>query len=73
MFMSRDQIAELSHNINIHNTSYEKLKESIYLETTVTNQNFIQEEIKSRLKSGNAFYHSVQNILTSSIYPKIKD
>jgi len=29
--------------------------------------NSIQEEIKSRLKSGNACYHSVQNILSSSL------
>ena len=34
---------------------------------TVTNQNSIQEQIKSRLKSGNACYHSVQNILSSSL------
>jgi hypothetical protein len=40
-------------------------KSSKYLETTVTNQNSIQEEIKSILKSGNAFYHSVQNLLSS--------
>jgi hypothetical protein len=32
-----------------------------YLGTTVTNQNLIHEEIKRRLKSGNACYHSVQN------------
>ena len=25
----------------------------------LTNQNYIQEEIKSRLKSGNACYHSM--------------
>jgi hypothetical protein len=30
--------------------------------TTVTNQNLIQEEIKRRLNSGNACYHSVQNL-----------
>ena len=34
--------------------------------TTVTNQNSIQEEIKSRFKSGNAYCHSVQNLLSSS-------
>jgi hypothetical protein len=28
-----------------------------YLGTTVTNQNFIQEETKRRLNSGNACYH----------------
>ena len=30
------------------------------------NQNSIQEEMKSRLKSGNTCCHSVQNILSSS-------
>jgi len=38
--------------------------------TTLTNQNSIQEEIKSRLKSGNACYHSVQNRLSSSLILK---
>ena len=38
-----------------------------YLGKTLTNQNFIQQEIKSRLNSGNACYHSVQNILSSSL------
>ena len=37
---------------------------------TLTNQNSIQEEIKSRLKSGNACYHSVQNLLSSSLLSK---
>jgi hypothetical protein len=32
-----------------------------------SNQNSIQEEIKSRLESGNACYHSVQNILCSGL------
>jgi hypothetical protein len=30
------------------------------------NQNYIQEEIKNRMKSGNACYHLVQNLLSSS-------
>jgi len=34
-----------------------------YLGTTLTNQNSIVREIKSRLRSGNACYHSVQNLL----------
>ena len=40
------------------------------LGTTLTNQNSIQEEIKSRLKLGNACYHSVQNLLSSSLLSK---
>ena len=34
---------------------------------TLTNQNSIQEEIQNRLKSGNACYHSVQNLLSSNL------
>jgi len=37
---------------------------------TLTNQNSVQEEIKSRLKSQNACYHSVQNLLSSSLQSK---
>jgi hypothetical protein len=39
--------------------------------TTVTIQNWIQEEIRRRLNSGNAFCHSVQNLLSSSLLSKI--
>jgi hypothetical protein len=38
--------------------------------TTITNQNLIQEEIKRRLNSGNACYHSVQNPLSSRLLSK---
>jgi hypothetical protein len=41
-----------------------------YLGTTVTDQNLIQEEIKRRLNSGNACYHSVQNLLSSRLLSK---
>jgi hypothetical protein len=41
-----------------------------YLGTTVTNQNLIQEEIKGRLNSCNACYHSVQNLLSSHLLSK---
>jgi hypothetical protein len=40
------------------------------LGTTLTNQNSVQEEIKSRLKSGNDCYHLVQNLLSSSLLSK---
>jgi len=36
----------------------------------LTNQNSIQEEIKSKLKSKNAYYRSMQNILSSSLLSK---
>ena len=41
-----------------------------YLGTNLTNKNSVPEEIKNRLKSGNAFYHSVQNLLSSSLLSK---
>jgi len=41
-----------------------------YLGTTLTHQNSIAEEIKSRLRSGNACYHSVQNLLSSGLLSK---
>jgi len=37
------------------------------LRITLPNENSIQEEIKSRLKTGNACYHLVQNRLSSSL------
>jgi hypothetical protein len=37
---------------------------------SVRNQNLIQEEIKRRLNSGNACYHSVQNLLSSQLLSK---
>jgi hypothetical protein len=38
-----------------------------YLGMTVANRNLIQEEIKRRMNSGNACYHSVQNVLSSRL------
>jgi len=46
------------------------VEEFKYLGTTLTNQNSIQEEIKSKLKLGNACYYSVQNLLSSSFLSK---
>jgi len=46
------------------------VEEFKYLETTLTNQNSIQEEIKSRPKSANACYCLVQNHLSSSLLSK---
>jgi hypothetical protein len=39
-------------------------------EKTLTCQNLIQEEIKKRLNSGNACYHSVKNIVSSCLLSK---
>jgi hypothetical protein len=50
--------------------SFVKVEQSKYLGTNLMNQNSIQEEIKSRMKSGNAWYHSVQNLLHFSLLSK---
>jgi len=70
MIMSRDQNAWRSHSMKIDNSSIERVEEFKYLGTTLTNQNSIQEEIKSRLKLGNACYYSVQNLLFSGLLSK---
>ena len=55
MVMSADQNAGRSHDIKIDNSSMERAEQFKYLVRALTNKNFIQEETKSRLKSGNAF------------------
>jgi hypothetical protein len=67
MIMSRDQNAGRSHSVKIDNSSIERVEEFKYLGTTLTNQNSIQDEVKSRLKLGNACYWSVQNLLSSRL------
>jgi len=68
--MSRDQNAGRSHNIKTNNNPFESVEQFKYLGTTLTNQNSIQAENTSRLKSGNACYHSVRNLLSSSLLSK---
>ena len=59
MVMSRGETAGLSHTMKADNSSIERVEEFKYLGMTLTNQNSIHEEFKSRLKLGNACYHSV--------------
>jgi hypothetical protein len=68
--MSRNQNAGHNHNIKIENKSFERVEEFKYLGATLTYRNSIREEIKSRLKSGNACYHSVPNLLSSRLLSK---
>jgi hypothetical protein len=56
--------------MKIANRSFQTVSQFNYLGTTVTNQNFIQEEIKRRLSFGNACYHSAQNLLSSRLLSK---
>jgi hypothetical protein len=52
MCLSRDKNAGQNHNMMVDNKSFEKVEQFKYLGTTLTKRNFIQEEIKSSLKSG---------------------
>jgi len=70
MVMSRDQNAGRNHSVRIDNSTFERVEEFKYLRTTLTHQNSIAEEIKSRLRLGNACYHSVQNLLSSKLISK---
>jgi hypothetical protein len=67
MFMSRHQNAGQSNYIRVANKSLEKVAIFKYLGATLTDQNCIHEEIRSRLNSGNAYYHAIQNISSSRL------
>jgi hypothetical protein len=64
MFMSCHQTAGQSNYISAANKSFEKVAKLRYLGATLTDHNCIHEEIRSRLNSGYACYHAVQNILS---------
>jgi hypothetical protein len=70
VLLSRYQNAVQNLDIKMENRSFENVSYFKYLGTTVTNQNLIQDEIKKRLSSGNACYHSVQSLLSSSLLSK---
>jgi len=56
--------------VRTDNSNFERVEEFKYLGTTLKNQNSIAEEIKSRLRSGYACYHSVQNLWSSRLQSK---
>jgi hypothetical protein len=60
LLMSRSQKIGQKHSIKIESRSFEGVAKFKYLGTTLTDQNCMHEEIKSRLNSGNACYHLVQ-------------
>jgi len=68
--MSRRQDARRSHGIKTDTSSFLRVEEFKYLGTAITHQNSIQEEIKNRLKSGNACFCAVQNLLSFSLLSK---
>jgi hypothetical protein len=70
MIMSRHSNSGQNQNIRIANESFENVAKFKHLGTTLTNQNDIHDQIKSRLNSENARYYSVQNLLSSRLMSK---
>jgi hypothetical protein len=70
MLLSGQQNVGQNRDIKIANRLFKNVSQFKYLGTAITNQNMIQEEIKRRLTSGNACYHSVQNLWSSRLLPK---
>jgi len=48
-----------NEHFKIGSNSYEKVKNFTYISSLLINQNYVQEEIKCRLKAGNSCYYSV--------------
>jgi hypothetical protein len=70
IIMSRRPNSGQNQNIRIVNESFENVTRFKYLGMTLTNENDIIDEIKSRTNSGNACYYSVQNLLSSRLISK---
>jgi hypothetical protein len=67
--MSCHQNARLNHNLMIANKSLRNVKKSNIWEQLQVRITFMKKR-ESRLTLAGAYYHSVQNLLTSSFLPK---
>ena len=70
MVMSSGQNEGQCHNIKTDNSSFERVEQFKYLGTTLTNKNSVQEETKSRLKSGILAIIQHRYLLSSSLLSK---
>ena len=71
MFTCVDQNAGRNYNIKRRNESFDMVRHLKYLGTTLMNENSIQGDIKSRLKSRSACYHSVQMAFQDRVLRRI--
>jgi hypothetical protein len=72
MLVSCHQNGVKNWQIKTANNSFENVSQFKSFAMTVLNKNLIQEEIKRRFSSGNACYHSVQDLLFSHLSRDIK-
>jgi hypothetical protein len=72
MLMSCYQKAGQKYSIKIANRSFEDVAKLTYLGRTLTDQNFMPEETKSRLNLGNACYHLVQFLSSRVLSRNVK-
>jgi hypothetical protein len=70
MLTYHHQMGALNHGIKAAIRSFEIATKLRYLGTIVRNENLIHDEIKSRLNSGNACFHLVQDLLSSRLLCK---
>ena len=68
---SRHQNVVQNRNILIGNLSFENVEKFKYLGVTVTNTNGIREVIKRRINMGNAYYYSLEKMLSSRLLSMI--
>jgi hypothetical protein len=62
--MPHEQNTGQDHNLKISNNSYDNVTKFRYYGATLTSQNYIHEQIKSRLSLENACYHLFHKLLS---------
>jgi sensor domain CHASE-containing protein len=74
MVMSRDRNAGRNDSVKIDNSSIERVEEFKYLGKILTDQNSVQDEIRSRLKLGNVLLSfGAESVVFQVAFQTLKD